>query len=223
MDELLLLMNKLNNDGSNCLSRSYHGYFTTWHDTFLRSYVKQKLNNVWMYVINLPESQLANTSPYHTYCVAVGSGYLDHIPVLDWFSEKMEGLMKGNNMYCGRRHSVIHVKLGPVAHLADRPEKAFTLKTSLLGIYGKVASWATDVDPKVLLDCDLCYRNRVKILFDIGMDVKNVSGTCGRCCQWNLTSTSPAIKTLLPPPNYQKETTIMHPCRLSAAKLRQNF
>ena len=157
-------------------------------------------------MINVPESHLAKTSPYHTYCVAVGSGYLDHTPVLDWFAEQMEGLIKGNNMYCGRRHRTIHVKMGPVAHLADRPEKAFTLKTSLLGVYGKVASWAADVDPKVLPDCDVCYRNRVKNLFDIGMDVKNVSGPCSRCCQWDLTSTSPAVKKLLPPPDYPKKT-----------------
>ena len=69
-----------------------------------------------------------------------------------------------------------------------------------------MASWATDVDPTVLPDCDVCYRNRVKNLFDIGMDVKNVSGSCSRCCQWNLASTSPAIKKLLPPQNYPKKT-----------------
>jgi hypothetical protein len=206
MDELLLSMNELNHNGRTDSSQSYFGYFTDWHDAFLRSYVKQKLNNVWMYMINVPESQLAKTSPYHTYCVAVGSGYLDHTPVLDWFAEQMEGLMKGNDMYCGRRHRTIHVKMGPVAHLADRPEKAFTLKTALLGTYGKVASWAADVDPKVLPDCDVCYRQRVKNLFDVGMDVRNVRGTCARCCQWDLTSTSQAVKKILPPPNYPTKT-----------------
>ena len=32
----------------------YIGYFTTWSDSFLHSYVKQKSNNVWMYTICLP-------------------------------------------------------------------------------------------------------------------------------------------------------------------------
>ena len=53
-------MNELINDNRRTDgSQSHLGYFTTWHDTFLRSCVKQKANNVW---INVPESQLANTS-----------------------------------------------------------------------------------------------------------------------------------------------------------------
>ena len=42
--------------------------------------------------------------------------------------------------------------MGVVAALADRPEKAYTLKTALLGLYGRIASWATDIVPDVLSD-----------------------------------------------------------------------
>ena len=52
-----------------------YGWFTTCSDSFLRSYVKQKLNNVWMFTIILPDPNHNVTSPYHTYCVAVGAGH----------------------------------------------------------------------------------------------------------------------------------------------------
>ena len=71
-----------------------------WHDAFLRSYVKQKMNKVWLYIISFPESRVSVTSPYHTYCVAVDSGHLDHTPVIDSFSAKIESLMKGSYVYC---------------------------------------------------------------------------------------------------------------------------
>ena len=29
------------------------------------------------------------TWPYHTYCVAVGYGHLNHTPVIDWFQQKL--------------------------------------------------------------------------------------------------------------------------------------
>ena len=55
MDELLGLMQTVH-ETNPAMDGSYLGYFTTWHDTFLRSYVKQRLNNVWLYIITFPES-----------------------------------------------------------------------------------------------------------------------------------------------------------------------
>ena len=51
------------------------------------------MNNVWIYTVSFPDSRVAATSAYHTYCVAVGSGHLDHTPVIDWFSDEIESLM----------------------------------------------------------------------------------------------------------------------------------
>ena len=109
IDELLALLKTLQ-ETNPALAASFLGYFTTWHDTFLRWYVKQRLNTVWLYIITFLESRYAKTFPYHTYCVAVGLDHLDHTPVLKWFSEQMEGLMKGNTVYCGRRKSCVGVK-----------------------------------------------------------------------------------------------------------------
>ena len=67
--------------------------------------------------------------------------------------------MKGNTVYCGRRKSTIHVKLGAVANLAYRPEKSHTLQMALLGRYGRIASWVADVDHEVLPGCDTFHKN----------------------------------------------------------------
>ena len=82
MDKLLKVMYELH-EGEWDLCESFFGYFTTWHDTLLWSYVKQKMNNVWLYIVKFLDSRLAKTSRHHTYYTAVGSGHLDHTPVLD--------------------------------------------------------------------------------------------------------------------------------------------
>ncbi len=47
-----------------------------------------------------------------------------------------------------------------MAVLADCPEKAFALKTSLLGTYGQIAFGAAEVDPNVLPDCKFYFIKR---------------------------------------------------------------
>ena len=73
-----------------------------------------------MYTITLPDPDQNSLSPFHTYCVAVGSGNLDHTPVIDWYSKELTDLMKGKNYYCGQRNITLHAKIGVVAVLADR-------------------------------------------------------------------------------------------------------
>ena len=113
---------------------------TTWSNSFLRSYVKQNMNNVWMYTITLPDPDGNLTSPFHTYYVAVGRGNLDHTPVIEWYANKINELMTGKECHCAICQKFIIAKIGAVATLADRPEKAFLSKISLLGVFGKIAS-----------------------------------------------------------------------------------
>jgi len=201
MSELIESMQNANEDGT---ENSYYGWITTWSDSFLRSYVKQKLNNVWMYTITLPDPDQNSLSPFHTYCVAAGSGNLDHTPVIDWYSKELTDLMKGKNYYCGQRKITLHAKIGVVAVLADRPEKAFVLKTSLLGIHGRMASWAADIDPDILSDCKECFKRRLSLIFNDRHSCSNLS-VCHDCCQWDLDSTSASVKRIAPPERYPHE------------------
>ena len=47
--------------------------------------------------------------------------------------------------YCLRTNEYVMLKMGPVACMADRPEKAYLLKSALLGNYGQVASHAGQI------------------------------------------------------------------------------
>ena len=41
---------------------------------------------------------------------------------------------------------------------------------------------------------------------ELGMNQKSLRDTCGRCCQWDLLSTSSAVKKIVPPAAYPKKT-----------------
>ena len=97
------------------------------------------------------------------------------------------------------KHSV-----GVVATLADRPEKAFLLKISLLGVFGKIASWAADIRPDVLADCSKCFDVRVNALIR-NSESKFPGSTCKNCCQWDLNSASHSITSVHPPEYYPKK------------------
>ena len=218
------LLRELRSDDDND-SQIYYGYFTTWSDSFLRSYVKQKLNNVWMYTITLPNLEDNSLSKFHTYCIAVGPGYLDHTAVIDWYSVQIESLMEGKLYYCSVRRKIIQCKFGVLACLADRPEKSFILKTALLGTFGKVASWAAEIQPNILADCSDCFETRLKhVLTDCHSPC--MMDTCRRCCQWDLNSSSQSLKKIdlpakyptveadgCPPPPFHRSTkeTYVHP------------
>ena len=72
---------------------TFYEWMTTWSDSFLRSYVKQKMNNAWMYIITLTDPDGNSTSPSHTYCVAFERGNIDHTPVIEWYTNKINELM----------------------------------------------------------------------------------------------------------------------------------
>ena len=66
----------------------YYGRMTTWSDSFLRLYVKQKMNNVWMHTITLSDLDGNSSSLFHTYCVAAGQGNLNHTLLIEWYPNR---------------------------------------------------------------------------------------------------------------------------------------
>ena len=154
-----------------------------------------------MYTITLPDPGGNATSPVHTYCVAVGAGALDHTSVIDWYATEVDSLMEGTDYYCAFMNKVIHVRMGVVAALADRPEKAYTLKTALLGLYGRIASWATGIVPDLLADCKVCFSKRLHCLLNDPYSKTNIP-TCKDCCQWDLDSKSTSTKKVPVPTHY---------------------
>ena len=101
---------------------------------------------------------------------------------------------------------MIRVKFGCIANMADRPEKAFSLKTMLLGNYGNIVSWAAEMVPDILADCNQCFKRRVKSILENGHEHRSLTQCCNKCCQWDLHTNSPAIKKIRPPDKYPTES-----------------
>ena len=64
-----------------------YGFFLLWSDGFVRTFVKQKDNSVWIITITIPDPDGNATSKYHTYCLAVGKSSNDRQPVIDYYSK----------------------------------------------------------------------------------------------------------------------------------------
>ena len=151
-----------------------------------------------MKTITLPDPQHKATSPFHTYCVAVGPGFLDHTPVLDWYSQELTSLMEGREYYCATLLKFIEVKFGIVAALADSPEKAFSIKIPLLGTYGNIASWATEIRPASLADFREYFLERLTSILRNRHNPTQLSPR-EKCMRFDLMKQSKVTKlTLLP-------------------------
>ena len=90
MKDLLLRLTR------NCNVGDYYvTYVTLWSDAFIRSYVCQRKNSVWILTVTFPDPDGLATSKYHTYCLAVGMSDQDHSPVVEHYMNKLKTLSDG--------------------------------------------------------------------------------------------------------------------------------
>ena len=78
---------------------TWYGYYFLWSDGFQRSLVKQKLINVWILTITIPNPNVDGLSPFYTRTLAIGKGYLDHSAVMDWYANEIKELASGDGAY----------------------------------------------------------------------------------------------------------------------------
>ena len=90
-----------------------------------------------------------------------------------------------------------------LAALADRPEKAFVLKTCLLGTYGKIASWAANTNPDQLSDCKVCFLKRLELTLSDRYSKVDLD-QCPNCAQWDLESQSLSMGRNYVPEHYPR-------------------
>ena len=66
----------------------------------MRTFVKQKNNNVWILTVTFPDPAGSATSKFHTYCLAIGKSCDDHQRVIDHYLKEMEILapVKGSSI-----------------------------------------------------------------------------------------------------------------------------
>ena len=71
----------------------------------------------------------------------------------------------------------------------------------LLGLFGLRSNWAAAVDYLHLPDCNRCFVSRLhQTIVDRYSAMK--LATCRHCCQWDMSSPSPALKKVLTEGNY---------------------
>ena len=175
------------------------GWLMLWSDSFLRHFVKQKENSVWILTVTLPNPDNNATSPFHTYCLAIGQSKLDHTPVVEYYLRELDIIKRGVVRYSAETGDMIRTAFDMIAYVMDRPERSAVLNTMHLGIFGKRSLWAAGVDTNQLPYCNTCFTRAVASF--IGHNSVALPACC-QCCQWDYESESPAAKKFPLPNDY---------------------
>ena len=116
MMELLQQMKLMN---PVCYQPTYYGFLVLWSNGFLRSYVCQKDNSVWIVTCAFPDPEGSATSPFHTHVLAIGRSSQDHTKVINYYASQIKELMKGVTMFCDLTGKYVHVHMGLLAYITD--------------------------------------------------------------------------------------------------------
>ena len=193
MEQLLKYMKEINTENIPCK----YGSYLLWSDGFVRTFVKQKENNVWILTITFADPNGSATSKFHTYCLAVGKSSNDHQPVIDHILKETEMITKGIQVFCPKEGKFIRIQMGLLAYIADRPERHAILNQAQGGIFGKRTLWSAVIDHKNLPFCNACFNKEIKSLLDDRFSQSRLT-QCGRCCQWDMSSPSRANMKVKP-------------------------
>ena len=160
------------------------GWLLFWSDSFLRCFIKQKDNSVWMLTVTVcpPESQ--KTSDLYTYVLAIGNSSSDHAPIIEHFLKEANELKKGFECYFGCSNTMERVAFGMICYNADRPENQSTNNTRQEGKFGRVLGWS--VNPRAHFpSCIECFKSLVSNMLDGNNNEDNLN-KCGDCCNFTL-------------------------------------
>jgi hypothetical protein len=161
------------------------GWIYFWSDSFLRCFVRQRENSVWILTVTIcpPESEKSNGK--FTYVLAIGKSSEDHTPVIEHYIDQCMKLMKGFECYFGATNEIKRMAVAMLTWHADRPERQAILNTLKEGTYGKVSGYAADVDESKFPACLNCYRKLVKAMTGQPEEGGN-SAPCNQCFNWTL-------------------------------------
>ena len=171
--------------------RTSIGWLLFWSDSFLRCFIKQKDNSIWILTVTIcpPEGQMS--SRRYTIVLAMGKSSEDHTPVIEHYMRELSEMMKGFDCYFGSSNKIQRIAFGMVAWNADRPENQMLTCTRKEGTYGKVTGYAVKPSEQHLPACIACYVLLIKkmvkkMLVQDDADARRAPTTCQKCCNWNL-------------------------------------
>ena len=193
------------------IARTSIGYIYFWSDAFLRCFVKQKDNSVWVLTVTICPHESDKATGANTYILAMGrSGKeVDHSRVIDHYVKECQGLMKGFDVYFGDTNEIGRMAVGMLAWNADRPERQSISNTRQEGIYGKIVGWSANVSEEKFPACIRCHRKRVLEMLggsEEGEDQEELR--CTQCLDWTLdkNESNEDQKTDKPSKDYPKES-----------------
>ena len=179
------------------------GWFYFWSDSFLRCFVKQKDNSVWVLTVTVcpPEDQKSNGA--NTRVLAIGKSGDDHTPVIDYYIREAWKIRSGFPCYLGAENKICHVMLWMITWNADRPERQVLSGTIKEGAYGMFTGWAMSLNGCVekFVACKKCYKRTLLRIIGRTENLQN-DGTCNQCFDWTLKSQCPSQQAALPPKDY---------------------
>ena len=184
------------------------GYLIFWSDGFLRTFVKQKDNSIWILTVTICPPTGCAISPFHTHCLAIGKSKDNHDEVIDYYMRELVVIQQSKSRYCGEVDSFVDTSFGLLAYIADRPERDSILKTSQGGTYGKRSRHAGAVTNSKLPSCASCNSHLLRQCNTIGDIIRR---ECNSCCNWNFYGSSSAIKFCLVDADYPKSVSSNHP------------
>jgi len=163
------------------------GYLLFWSDSFLRCFIKQKDNSIWILTVTVCPPEHMKSSSTYTYILAMGKSSEDHTPVVEHYMKEVSELMKGFDCYFGSTNKMERVALGMITWNADRPENQMLTMTRKEGNYGKVTGMSVNVSEQYHPACVDCFLSSIQ---NLAYKNNNASErtACRRCCNWSFTT-----------------------------------
>ena len=166
------------------------GYIFFWSDSFLRYFIKQKDNSVWIMTATIcaPSGKLGK----YSFVIAMGKSTNDHSRVIEHFHREANEMRKGFPCYFGDVNEVRMTAVG-VSHMScDRPERKSVDDTRQEGHWGLVSNYAVFINPRYFPACASCQK---EIVMEAVVDAKppfRKSKRCQNCLGWIIDCDAPS-------------------------------
>jgi len=161
------------------INKTSIGYIILWSDAFLRCFIKQKDNSVWILTATVCPPESKKLSDMYTYVLAIGRSDQDHTPVINHFIKQLNELKTGFYWYNGNSNKMERVAFDMIAWSADRPERQMILGNRKEGTFGRVQGFAANPSTETFPSCPDCYVKRLQSIFKT--ELTSEGTICSEC------------------------------------------
>ena len=121
------------------------GYILLWSDSFLRCFIRQKKNSIWILVIRVCPPSGTSKAKWHTFCLAMGRSRDPHGKVIDMYLQEIEQIRKGKVRCYRAKRIFVNTFFDLLLYVADTPERKKLTDFLDGGHYGKRSLYAGQI------------------------------------------------------------------------------